>query len=211
MSLVKLFSRNDVRLLEEKTVYSGFFKIKQFLLKHKLFHGGESKMISRELFCRGNSVAVLLYDPVSDRVGLVKQFRIGCLNNEHGPWVWEVIAGVNDKNERATHVAVREVQEESGITITEEGLVTICNYYSSPGGTDERLHVFCAIISLPEVEEVHGLADEAEDILFTTFNCEAAFRAVREGIINNAATIIALQWLELNRPALKNSRDGVIS
>jgi ADP-ribose pyrophosphatase len=210
VSFDKKFSKTDVTIAEEKTVYSGFFRIKRFLLTHKLFRGGESKMISRELFCRGNSVGVLLYDPVSDRVGLVKQFRIGCLDNEHDPWVWEIIAGVNDKNESAAQVAVREVKEESGI-ITGASLMPICNYYSSPGGTDERLQLFCAIIALPETEEVHGVADEAEDILFKTFDYPDAIDAMLRGTVNNAATIIALQWLELNRRELREQNLSLVS
>jgi ADP-ribose pyrophosphatase len=211
MSLDKTFNRADVTIGEAKVVYKGFFRIQKFLLKHKLFHGGESKLISRELFCRGNSVAVLLYDPACDRVGLVKQFRIGCLDNEHGPWVWEIIAGVNDKNESAEQVAIREVREESGMAITAANLVPICNYYSSPGGTDERLQLFCAITALPETEEVHGLHDEAEDILFKTFDYTEAIGATRQGTINNAATIIALQWLELNRQRLREQPLSLVS
>jgi len=203
MHVDKHFSRHDITIAEEQIVYKGYFKIKQFLLKHKQFHGGESKTITRELFCRGNSVGVLLYDPVSDRVGLAKQFRIGCLENEHGPWVWEIIAGVNDKQESAAQVAVREVKEESGIVVREDKLIPICNYYSSPGGTDERLQLFCALIELPEIEAVHGLESESEDILFKTMDYSQAFSAMLQGMINNAATIIALQWLELNRHKLQ--------
>lgn len=197
------FSRSDVAIEDEQTVYRGYFHVRKFRLRHPLFRGGESAVISRELFCRGSSVGVLPYDPASDRVGLVKQFRIGCLDNEHSPWVWELIAGVNDKNESTAQVAVREVREESGIAIDESCLVPVCHYFSSPGGSDERLQVYCALVALPETESVHGVADEAEDILFKTFDYRQAFSAMLDGTINNAATIIALQWLQLNRQRLQ--------
>jgi ADP-ribose pyrophosphatase len=203
MSLDKKFSKKDVIIAEEKTVYSGFFKIKKFLLTHRLFRGGSTGQISRELFCRGTSVGVLLYDPKTDLVGLARQFRIGCLENEQGPWVWEVIAGIIDKNETPEQSALREVKEESGINITHANLVPICNYYSSPGGTDERLQLYCAIAGLTEMENIFGLDDEAEDILFKTFACREVIGAMLEGSINNAATLIALQWLQLNRQNLR--------
>jgi len=203
VSLDKKFSKADVNISEEKTAYSGFFKIKKFLLSHKLFRGGQSLILMRELFCRGTSVGVLLYDPRSDRVGLVKQFRIGCLENESGPWVWEVIAGINDKNEKPAQVARREIKEESGIDITEANFVPICNYYSSPGGSDERLQLFCAVAPLAETESVCGLASESEDILFKTLAYPEVINAMLDGSINNAATIIALQWLQLNRQSLR--------
>jgi len=199
----KKFTRHDATVMEEKTVYQGFFKIKKFLLTHRLFRGGVTREVSRELFCRGTSVGVLLYDPVTDRVGLAKQFRIGCLDNEQGPWVWEVIAGINDKNETPEQVALREVREESGLTITQASLVPICNYYSSPGGSDERLQLYCAITPLSEVEDVFGVDHESEDILFKTLAYPEVINAMLDHSINNAATIIALQWLQLNRQSLR--------
>lgn len=192
-----------IDILEEKTVYSGFFKIKQFILRHSLFQGGQTPAITRELFCRGTSVGVLLYDPRSDRVGLVRQFRIGCLGNEQGAWVWEVIAGINDKRENPAAVARREVEEECGLELAEEALIPICNYYSSPGGTDERLQLYCGLRHLDDTERFGGVAGETEDILFKTFDRSEAIGAILNGTINNAATIIALQWLELNKAELQ--------
>lgn len=203
MSLDKKFSLANVAIQEEQTVYRGFFQIKKFLLKHALFQGGDSGAVRRELFCRGESVGVLLYDPRTDRVGLARQFRIGCLGNEQGPWVWEVIAGVKEKGEDSEQVAMREVNEESGMTIDRHQLVSICNYYSSPGGSDERLQLYGAIVPLENTENVFGLAEENEDILFKTFDYQSAINAMLSGEINNAATVIALQWLQLNRQELR--------
>ena len=45
---------------------------------------------------------------------------------------------------------------------------------------------------------IHGFAEENEDILVHVLDLEEAFAAVKSGRINNAATIIALQWLQLN-------------
>lgn len=199
----KKFGKADIAIQEEQTVYRGFFRIKKFLLRHALFRGGSSEVMGRELFCRGESVGVLLYDPFVDRVGLVKQFRIGCLANEHGPWVWEVIAGVNDKDESSLQVAIREVREESGIILDRAALVPICHYYSSPGGSDERLQLYCGIARLEESENLFGVASENEDILFKTFGYGEVIDAMLSGVLNNAATIIALQWLQLNRNRLQ--------
>lgn len=203
MSLDKKFGLANVAIQEEQTVYRGFFQIKKFLLKHSLFRGGDSGAIGRELFCRGESVGVLLYDPRADLVGLAKQFRIGCLANEQGPWVWEVIAGVKDDGESSQQVAIREAREESGLVIDSKHLLPICNYYSSPGGSDERLQLYGAMVTLKSTENVFGLAEENEDILFKTFDYQSVINAMLSGEINNAATVIALQWLQLNRQVLK--------
>ena len=50
-------------ILAREVVYQGFFRVEKFHLKHTLFGGGWSPKICRELFMRGNCVAVLLYEP----------------------------------------------------------------------------------------------------------------------------------------------------
>jgi ADP-ribose pyrophosphatase len=47
---------------------------------------------------------------------------------------------------------------------------------------------------------VHGLeSEEAEDIRVSVWSFDDAMQAVKDGRIINAATIIAIQWLALNR------------
>ncbi len=50
-------------------------------LKHRLFEGGWSREVERELFVRPAAVAVLPYDPERGRVVLVEQFRVGALDD----------------------------------------------------------------------------------------------------------------------------------
>ncbi|MGQ7189750.1 ADP-ribose diphosphatase, partial [Escherichia sp. HC-CC] len=51
---------------------------------------------------------------------------------------------------------------------------------------------------------IHGLADENEDIRVHVVSREQAYQWVEEGKIDNAASVIALQWLQLHHQALKN-------
>ncbi len=138
------FAATDIDIQQTETVFKGFFRILKYRLRHRLFNGGWSQPMTRELFARGDSVGVLLYDSQRDCVALAQQFRIGCLENTGGAWVWEVVAGMVKPNEIPTEVAVREVAEEAQVHITAAQLSSICSYYSSPGGTDEHLHLFCA-------------------------------------------------------------------
>ena len=195
---------HDVVIEKTETVFSGFFRVLRYQLTHRLFNGGWSAPISRELFARGNSVGVLLYDAQRDCVALTQQFRIGCLDNEHGAWVWEVVAGMVKPDEADMDVAVREVAEETGLHIQSTCLLPVARYYSSPGGTDERLRLFCALCELPDdLDGIHGLPEEGEDIRVRRFAADAVFDAMLEGTINNAASIIALQWLQIHRDALR--------
>lgn len=198
------FVTSDIDIQYSETLFQGFFRVLRYHLRHKLFSGEWSKTIQRELFVRGDSVGVLLYDPARDCVALAQQFRIGCLGNPEGAWVWEVVAGMVKPGENNLQVAVREIAEETGLQVSDSQLQPITCYYSSPGGTDERLQLYCALCHLPpDIEGIYGLAEESEDIRIKVFSTSAVFDAMLAGTINNAATIIALQWLHMNLDRLR--------
>ncbi|MCA0899593.1 NUDIX domain-containing protein [Microbulbifer agarilyticus] len=197
------FTRGAVDIVERKSAYSGFFKLDKLRLRHRLFRGGWGAEMERELFVRGDAVGVLLYDPEHQLVALTEQFRIGALERESGPWCLEVVAGMVEEGESLADVARRELQEEAGVTAQE--LHFIRSYLPSPGGTCERMHLFCACVDLRDREGLFGLADEHEDIRLRVFPLATVMAAVDSGdsAIDNAASIISLQWLQLNRKRLR--------
>jgi ADP-ribose pyrophosphatase len=101
-----------------------------------------------------------------------------------------------ENGEQPEEVACREAQEEAGCHISE--LTHISSYWSSPGGTSEKIHLYCALIDSSELGGIHGLAHENEDILVRLIPFAEAYAGIESGEINNAATIIALQWLKLH-------------
>jgi ADP-ribose pyrophosphatase len=200
MNDLSKFSKTDVKLLQRKRVYSGFFAIEKIQLRHRLFKGGWSAPLTRELFVRGTAVAAVIYDPVHHLIGLVEQFRIGALEDKSGPWCREVVAGMAEVNEADEDVILRELQEEAGIVPRE--LHTICEYYTSPGGTSERLTLYCAIADLRSAGGLYGLEEEGEDIRMVVLAEEDVFSGLYGGQYNNAATLICLQWLLMNKATL---------
>jgi ADP-ribose pyrophosphatase len=182
------------------TLFQKYFKLDEYSVSHELFAGGNSPVFTREIFERGAVVAVIPYDPNRDEVVLIEQFRAGAINDANGPWLIESVAGVIEAGELPDQVAIRESVEEAACTINT--LERICGYYVSPGGTTEYCTLFCGLVDSTGVGGVHGLADENEDIRVFTVKSDVAFDWVREGKIKSSATIIGLQWLELNRDRL---------
>lgn len=200
------FSRGAVDIVERTPVFEGFFKMLRLRLRHRLYRGGWSREFERELFVRGAAVGVLLYDPQRELVGLTEQFRVGALERPGGPWCLEVVAGMVEPDESLREVARREVFEESGLQVDE--LHFIHTYMPSPGGSAERLHLFCALTDLRDAEGVFGLPEENEDIRLRVFPLQAVLDEMASGgpegcAIDNAASIISLQWLQLNRTRLE--------
>lgn len=195
------YQHDAVEIAKREVVYRGFFKMEKFRIRHRLFAGDWSDYLNRELFVRGDAVAAILYDPVHDLIGLIEQFRIGALNEDHGPWCLEAVAGMTKPEENPEEVIHRELKEEAGFR--PDKLEYICNYLSSPGGTDEKLHLYCALGDLDNAGGIYGLPEEGEDILLRVFAAEAVFDAMLGGRTNNAATVIGLQWLQLNRDRLR--------
>ncbi|WP_261843537.1 NUDIX domain-containing protein [Aliamphritea ceti] len=190
------FSRDDVEIVTNKTVYSGFFKVSELEIRHARFAGG-SIDIRRELLHRGDAVCVLLFDPAMNAVVLIEQFRIGAVDKSPSPWLLELIAGMVEPGETAQDVARREAVEEAGAIIHD--LMPITRYSPSVGGCDEYVDLFCARVDASNLGGLHGLEAEGEDIKVHVLPLCEAFELVVNGQIDNAGTIIALQWLQLNK------------
>jgi ADP-ribose pyrophosphatase len=198
------FTHDDVNLHPVSNVYSGFFKIDLYQFEHALFNGGKSETIHREILERGDAIAVLPYDPVIDSVLLIEQIRIGAIKSKQSPWLLECIAGMTDGNEDYESVVKKEAQEEAGLDLTE--LMFMLSYLSSPGGTTERLHLYLARADLSAMQSgVYGLESEGEDIKTHILKADDAIARLNSGEIDNAATVICLQWLALNKENVRSN------
>lgn len=195
------FSQADVEVVEREECFRGFYKLDRLHLRHRLFAGGMGKLINRELFVRHDAVCVLPYDPRRDEVVLIEQFRVGALGKSRNPWLLELVAGLIDKDEQPEEVARREAMEEAGLTLG--ALWPLSVYYPSPGGSDERVHLFVGRCDSVGAGGIHGLEEEGEDIRVHVLSFEDALARVRDGRIDNAASIMALQWLALNRDEVR--------
>lgn len=206
MSEIQHFSQQDIEILGEQTLYEGFFTLKRIQFKHKLFAGGESGVVTRELLIKGAASAVIAYDPKEDSVILVEQVRIGAAyypESHRSPWLLELIAGMVEKGEKPEEVALRESEEEAGIQV--KNLTHCLSVWDSPGGTVERIHLFAGEVDSSQAKGIHGLAEENEDIRVHVVKREQAYQWMCEGEIDNGIAVIGLQWLQLNYAQLQQS------
>lgn len=190
-----------VEIVEREACFRGFYRLDRLHLRHRQFSGEMGPVLSRELFMRHDAVCVLPYDPQRDEVVLIEQFRVGAMSKGAHPWLLELVAGLIDTDEVPEAVAHREAREEADLELT--SLWPITQYFPSPGGSDEYVYLYLGRCSSVGAGGVHGLAEEGEDIRVHVWPFEDALQAVKDGRINNAASIIALQWLALNRAEVR--------
>ena len=194
---------SDPRLavLEQTVAYDGHFKIFRYRLRHRLFAGGMSPELIREVFERGHAVAVLPFDPERGQVVLVEQFRVGAVGVLDDPWLVEPVAGIIEPGEEAPEVARREATEEAGLELLD--LVPACTYFASPGGSTETCQVFIGRVEAAGAGGIFGRTDEGEDIRVHVVPLATALEWLRDGRIHAVTTVVALQWLALHRSGLE--------
>ena len=195
------FGAADVRVLNEVAAYSGHYGVRQLRLQHKLFAGGWSDALSRELFERGDAVGVLPWDPLRDELVMLEQFRVGAMRDAGNPWMLELVAGVVEPAESDEAVARREAREEAAIELL--ALEPVACYFPSPGACSEQVRLFMGRVDSRAAGGLHGNPEESEDIQVHVLPREQVLEMLAQGEINNGHTLVALQWLQLHGDALR--------
>lgn len=198
----------EVELLEP---YRGFFGFQEVVARHRLFEPGGglgaawSPPLKRGVLRSGDGAVVLPYDPKTDRLMLIQQWRVGpWARGDAQPWCLEPVAGRIDPGSTAEETARREAIEEAGVTLGR--IETIGGFYSTPGCLDEVLFYFAgeADLSARRSGEVFGLPHEGENIRTVVLAYEAAMTGLASGQITAGPSAIALLWLARNRERIRD-------
>lgn len=161
------------------------------------FPDGSSGQLEMLRHPGASAVVPFLEDPRAPdpRVLLIRQFR-----HAANGFIWEIPAGRLDAGETPEACAHRELEEETGWRArTIEPLTTI---YTTPGFTDERIHLFLA----------HGLEPgserrEADEFMeLHDLNWSAVLELVRTGEVQDGKTLISLLFVECFRRGSAASR-----
>jgi ADP-ribose pyrophosphatase len=130
-----------------------------------------------------SAIVPFLTDPggPNPQILLLKQYRYAT-----GGTIYEIPAGRLDPEEEPAACARRELLEETGCTA--ESIVPLTSMYTTPGFTDERIHLFLATGLVRG--ETQREADEFMEI--ETVTMSAALEMVQRGEIQDAKTALGL-------------------
>jgi len=152
---------------------------------------------TRESYNRGNGACILLFNKKNQKVILTKQFRMpSYLNGNYDGMMIEVCAGLLDGDDPLTCI-IKEAEEETGYKI--QSASKVLEVFSTPGAVTEIIHYFVAEYnSKMKVSGGGGKKDETEEIEVLEIDFNRALSMIEEGKINDAKTIILLQYAKIH-------------
>ena len=181
-------------------LFDDFFKIDEVIVSHQQRDGTMSPDERRLIFERGDAVAVMLYNPDRKSVITVSQFKVPSLiarrrddpNTVNG-WITEATAGMIDDGETPEKAIIRETLEETGYRINNPKLIS--KFFSSPGGTSERIFLYFAEVrDSDRVNDGGGLPNE--DVTVVPMPVDQLFNQLATGTIEDPKLAIGAYWLK---------------
>jgi ADP-ribose diphosphatase len=185
-----------------RRLFDDIFKVDEVIVAHQQYDGTMSADERLLIFERGDAIAVLLFNAEKRTVVLVEQFRAPVLigRRREDPasangWLTEAVAGTIEPGESAEQAVIRETLEETGYRIEDPELIG--KFFSSPGGSSERIFLYFARVSEAEKLQKGGGLD-GEDIKVLQIAVDDLLDRLAKGLIEDAKLAIAAHWLKDN-------------
>jgi len=180
----------QINILDKKVLSD-----KKYTLSEVHFRVGDGRGQRKEVYYRGNSAAVLLYNRENKTVILTRQLRLPTyLNGNSDGQLLEACAGMIDAGESPETCIRREAIEETGYLL--EDLEQVCTCYMSPASVTEKMTLYiAAYTAASRIATGGGLQEEHEDIEVLEMAYDKAFAMIGSGEICDAKTIILLLHL----------------
>jgi GDP-mannose pyrophosphatase NudK len=178
-----------------------------YILKKTTFdylrNSGEWQTQSRETYDRGNGATILLYNLKWQSVILTRQFRFPAyMNGLADGLLIETAAGLLDQASPEERIRA-EAEEETGFQV--KSVKKVFEAYMSPGSVTEKLYFFIAEYEPAQKGKGGGVEAEGEDIEVLELSFAEALQMLQGGKIQDAKTIMLLQYAALNLFSVANS------
>jgi nudix-type nucleoside diphosphatase (YffH/AdpP family) len=184
---------------KKSRLFDDFFKIDELIVSHEQIDGTMSADQRRLVFERGDAVAALLLNRDRNAVVLVEQFKVPTIlgrQRDHPAtvdgWILETIAGMIDDKETPEAAVIRETMEETGYQIGNPKLIS--QFFSSPGGTSERIFLYFAEVRDCDLVAKGGGIDD-EDVKVVHMSLDGLFDRLANGALEDPKLLIAAYWL----------------
>jgi ADP-ribose pyrophosphatase len=189
-------------LLSAERLYSGFMSVDRLSIQHPQFDAP----LQREVVLRRPAACLLAYDPNTDQVLVVEEFRAGnvAAGLEEDAWTsMGPVAGIIEPGSTPVETARREAMEEAGLDTTHGLLYGPFSTLVSPGGYAEIIHHFVLFCDLSGMVDgtTHGLAAEHEHTTVRLISRPEALDSLTQSTPANGLLSTCLLHLERLRAA----------
>ena len=187
----------NIRIVEEKLLSDHWYTLKTTAFD-LLRSNGQWQRQHRETYDRGNGATILLYNRAQKTVILTRQFRFPTyVNGNPSGLMVEACAGLLDQDDPVTCIR-RETEEETGFRIG--AVKKVFEAYMSPGSVTEKIYFFVGEYQARDkVSNGGGHAHEGEDIEVLELGLEEALAQISCGQIQDAKTIMLLQYAQIHQ------------
>ncbi len=173
----------EERLLSSQRVFEG----KILNLRVDEIEAADGHRGTREVIEHAGAVGVVAVH--RDEIVLVRQWRHAC-----GEALLEIPAGKLSPDEDPAACAERELVEEVGLR--PRALEHLATYYTTPGFTDERFHLYYA----DDLVEEAGQTDAGEVLEVERYPAGDLSALLGSGEVRDAKTLLGLAYLALRHP-----------
>lgn len=162
-------------IISTETIYKG----KVFDIYEAKIRDGSIEYKREIVSHHGSAVIVPVFE--NNTVALVRQYRHAARK-----YLLEIPAGTLNKDENPEKGALRELEEEIGVTA--KNIEKLSEFYVSPGFLEEKMFVYMAT-NLTETEQK---LEEDEILSIVKLSFAEAFKKIKSGEIEDAKTIVGL-------------------
>ena len=175
---------NEPGMIGTRRVYTG--RVISLDVDQVRFPDGSSGELEMVRHPGASAIVPFLSHPtgVDPLILLIKQYRYAA-----NGYLYEIPAGRLDANESPEECARRELQEETGCTA--ERMDPLTAMYTTPGFTDERIHLFLA----SGLTRGRAKRDSDEFMEVETMTLSSALQMVARGEISDAKTALGLLYV----------------
>jgi ADP-ribose pyrophosphatase len=172
-----------VTTLESRRIYTG--RVLNLDIDRVRFPDGSVGELEMIRHSGASAVVPFLSDPAGNdpQLLLIKQYRYAA-----NGFLYELPAGRLDPGEDPASCARRELREETGCSA--ERVEFLYTMYSTPGFTDERIHLFMAT-GLTTGDTGH---ESDEFLTVEAFPLSRALEMIRDGMIKDAKTALGILY-----------------
>jgi len=147
-----------------------------------------------------DSVAVLIYHTQKKAFIIVKQLRVTVLNkNKENGMMYELCAGILDKDASNVQIAKEEIHEECGYDVPVKSIEKISSFYTSVGisGTHQTIY-YAETDESMKVHDGGGIHDEDIEVIYIPIEDAKEF-IFDEKYQKTTGVMLAFYWFFNNK------------